>query len=160
MAAPKAPSELGQSWAGLITAAVLLFVPPPQDGALLARYITARYVLYRPTYIPGSTCTLSSIWIDHLLFSAREISTRLDRVTPGVVCYSHFLILPFQTSTYPPSSSSSFLPFFYVFFGFRGTLRGYPCGRIIFRSRMFRWFVGFIRLWGFPVWSSLWEDDL
>lgn len=80
MAAPKAPSELGQSRAGLITAAVLLFVPPPQDGALLARYITSRYIpgnLY-----PGSTCALSSIWIDRLLFSAPEISSRLDRVTP------------------------------------------------------------------------------
>lgn len=50
LAAPGAPSELGQSWPELITAAVLLFVPPPQDGAVLARYIKALRI-YRLTYI-------------------------------------------------------------------------------------------------------------
>lgn len=50
MAAPKAPSELGQSWPELITAAVLLFVPPPQDGVAFGTLYQVAGI-YRLTYI-------------------------------------------------------------------------------------------------------------
>lgn len=55
-----------------------------------AGYISAN--LYRPL-------VRSSIWIDHLLFSAREISSRLDRVNPEIVCHSSSLYRHFQLLT-------------------------------------------------------------
>lgn len=97
MAAPKAPSELGQSWPELITAAVLLVVPPPQDGVAFGTLYQSRgYIsvnLYRPLARP-------SIWIDHLLsLCTRNFLPSGSSQPPGVVCYSSSLYLPsFSTS--------------------------------------------------------------
>ena len=79
MAAPKAPSELGQSWPELITAAVLLFVPPPQDGVAFGTLYQVAGI-YRLTYIVHLHVPLygSTIFFPF----AREISARLDRVSP------------------------------------------------------------------------------
>lgn len=116
MAAPKAPSELGQSWAGLITAAVLLFVPPPQDGALLARYITARYVLYRPTYIPGPLVR-SPLYGSTIFFSPHEkfppvwIESPPGSFATATSLYCHFKLLPTHPPPPPPPPSSPFSMF-------------------------------------------------
>lgn len=90
MAAPKASSELGQSWPELITAAVLLFVPPPQDGVAFGTLYQVADI-YRLTYIVHLHVPLygSTIFFPF----AREISSRLDRVSPRGRLLQLFLIL-------------------------------------------------------------------
>lgn len=106
MAAPKAPSELGQSWPELITAAVLLFVPPPQDGALLARYIKSG--IYRITYIVhlyvplyGSTIFFSllekfpPVWIESTprSFATALPYTVISTISPLLLPLLFFLLI-------------------------------------------------------------------
>lgn len=108
MAAPKASSELGQSWPELITAAVLLFVPPPQDGVAFGTLYQVADI-YRLTYIVHLHVPLygSTIFFPF----AREISSRLDRVSPRGRLLQLFLILAIILDFLPFPSSS--LPFFF-----------------------------------------------
>ena len=69
--------------------------------------------------------------------------------------YSHFKLLP-----YPPSLSP-FLPLFSMFsLALEERSEAIHVAELFFLSGKFRWFVGFIRLWGFPVWSSLREGGV